>query len=152
MPLTIGREVYDGIGAFNAGIRSNGANTLVLYGLALHRVRWDNRDCPHPAADRRIPWQHQSIALVGPSLAGVVAVPLYWVHQFEEYSLPVLGFDRSIQEMICKNLSFSPYPDCPIPLSFYPLVNIALMWFGAPLAGYLADAMSSSVSAFGDCF
>ena len=66
-----------------------------------------------------------------------LAVPLYWVHQFEEYSLPVMGFDYSIQEMICKNLGFPPYPDCPIPLSFYPVVNIALMWFGAPLAAYL---------------
>ena len=68
---------------------------------------------------------------------GWLAVPLYWVHQFEEYSLPVLGFDYSIQEMICKNLGFPPYPDCPIPLAFYPVVNIALMWFGAPLAAYL---------------
>ena len=66
-----------------------------------------------------------------------LAAPLYWVHQFEEYSLPVLGFDYSIQEMICKNLGFAPYPECPIPLSFYPVVNIALMWFGAPLAAYL---------------
>ena len=66
-----------------------------------------------------------------------LAVPLYWVHQFEEYSLPVLGFDYSIQEMICKNIGFPPYPDCPIPLAFYPVVNIALMWFGAPLAAYL---------------
>jgi hypothetical protein len=65
--------------------------------------------------------------------SGWLAVPLYWVHQFEEYSLPVLGFDYSIQEMICKNLGFPPYPDCPIP----PVVNIALMWFGAPLAAYL---------------
>ena len=31
-----------------------------------------------------------------------LAVPLYWVHQFEEYSLPVLGFHYSIQEMICE--------------------------------------------------
>src|SRR6478735_9222496 len=68
---------------------------------------------------------------------GWLAVPLYWVHQFEEYSLPVLGFDYSIQEMICKNLGFPPYPDCPIPLAFYPVVNIALMWFGAPLAAFL---------------
>ena len=66
-----------------------------------------------------------------------LAVPLYWIHQFEEYSLPVIGLDYSIQEMICKNLGFPPYPDCPIPLSFYPVVNIALMWFGAPLAAYL---------------
>jgi hypothetical protein len=59
------------------------------------------------------------------------------VHQFEEYSLPVLGFNYSIREMVCKNLGFTPYPDCPIPLSFYPVVNIALLWFGAPLAAYL---------------
>jgi hypothetical protein len=25
-----------------------------------------------------------------------LAVPLYWVHQFEEYSLPVIGIDYSI--------------------------------------------------------
>ena len=48
-----------------------------------------------------------------------------WHHIEFEYP------DYSIQEMICKNLGFPPYPDCPIPLSFYPLVNIALMWFGA---------------------
>ena len=66
-----------------------------------------------------------------------LAVPLYWIHQFEEYSLPVIGFDYSIQEMICKNLGFPPYPECPIPLAFYPVVNIALMWVGAPLAAYL---------------
>ena len=66
-----------------------------------------------------------------------LAVPLYLVHQFEEYSLPALGFDYSIQDMIAKKLGFPPYPDCPIPLAFYPVVNIALMWFGAPLAAYL---------------
>ena len=66
-----------------------------------------------------------------------LAVPLYWIHQFEEYSLPVIGLDYSIQEMICEKIGFPPYPDCPIPLAFYPVVNIALMWFGAPLAAYL---------------
>jgi hypothetical protein len=53
----------------------------------------------------------------------------------------VLGFDYSIQEMVCKNLGFPSYPDCPIPLSFYPVVNIALMWFGAPLAAYLGRTL-----------
>ena len=72
-----------------------------------------------------------------PMWLGWLAVPLYWIHQFEEYSLRTLGFDYSIQEMICGKLGFPPYPDCPIPLSFYPVVNIALMWFGAPLAAYL---------------
>ena len=72
-----------------------------------------------------------------PVWLGWLAVPLYWVHQFEEYSLPVIGLDYSIQEMICKKIGFPPYPDCPIPLAFYPVVNIALMWFGAPLAAHL---------------
>lgn len=66
-----------------------------------------------------------------------LAVPLYWIHQFEEYSLPTIGLDYSIQEMICQKIGFAPYPECPIPLAFYPVVNIALMWFGAPLAAYL---------------
>ncbi|MEC5387314.1 HXXEE domain-containing protein [Uliginosibacterium sp. H3] len=66
-----------------------------------------------------------------------LAVPFYWVHQFEEYSLPTIGLPYSIQEMICEKIGFPPYPDCPIPLAFYPVVNIALMWFGAPLAAYI---------------
>jgi len=66
-----------------------------------------------------------------------LAVPFYWIHQFEEYSLPTIGLDYSIQEMICQKIGFPPYPDCPIPLAFYPVVNIALMWFGAPLAAFL---------------
>ena len=67
-----------------------------------------------------------------------LAVPLYLVHQFEEYSLPTLGLDYSIQNMIAQKLGYPPYPDCPIPLAFYPIVNIALMWFGSPLAAYLS--------------
>ena len=67
-----------------------------------------------------------------------LAVPLYGLHQLEEYSLPVIGLDYSLPDMVCKNLGFEPYPACPIPLPFYPLVNIALMWFGAPLAAYLS--------------
>jgi len=72
-----------------------------------------------------------------PVWLGWLAAPLYWLHQFEEYSLRLLGFDYSIQEMVCKNMGFPPYPDCPVPLSFFPLVNIAGMWVGAPLAAYL---------------
>ncbi len=72
-----------------------------------------------------------------PGWLGWLAAPLYWLHQFEEYSLPVLGFDYSIQETVCKNMGYPSYPDCPIPFSFYPVVNIGLMWVGAPLAAYL---------------
>jgi Protein of unknown function with HXXEE motif len=68
-----------------------------------------------------------------------LAVPLYWVHQLEEYSLPVIGLPYSLPDMVCGKFGFAPYPECPIPLSFYPLVNIALMWFGAPLAAYICS-------------
>jgi hypothetical protein len=73
-----------------------------------------------------------------PVWLGWLAAPLYWFHQLEEYSLPVLGFSGSaIQEGVCKAMGYPAYPDCPIPLAYYPLVNIALMWVGAPLAAYL---------------
>ena len=71
-------------------------------------------------------------------MAGLARRAALLVHQFEEYSLPTLGIDYSIQEMISEKLGFPPYPDCPIPLAFYPVVNIALMWFGSPLAAYLS--------------
>lgn len=72
-----------------------------------------------------------------PVWLGWLAAPLYWVHQFEEYSLVLLGFNISFQEIFCKTMGFAAYPNCPIPLSFYPVLNIALMWVGAPLAAYL---------------
>jgi hypothetical protein len=79
-----------------------------------------------------------------PAWLAWLGVPLYWVHQFEEYSLPVIGIDYSIQEMICEKIGFPPYPDCPIPLAFYPVVNIALMWFGAPPEPSLMCCFSSA--------
>ena len=73
-----------------------------------------------------------------PVWLGWLAAPIYWIHQFEEYSLPALGFGSfAIQENVCKNMGYPAYPECPIPLAFYPVVNIALMWVGAPLAAYL---------------
>jgi len=66
-----------------------------------------------------------------------LAAPLYWVHQLEEYSLPVIGLPYSLPDMVCGQFDFPPYPACPIPMSFYPVVNISLMWFGAPLAAYI---------------
>jgi len=66
-----------------------------------------------------------------------LAAPLYWIHQLEEYSLPVLGFDYNLPDMVARNIGFPPYPECPVPMVFYPVVNIFLMWVGAPLAAYL---------------
>ena len=45
-----------------------------------------------------------------------LAVPLYWLHQLEEYSLPVIGLNYSLPDMGCENFGFEPYPACPIPL------------------------------------
>ncbi len=56
-------------------------------------------------------------------------------------ALPLLGFDQyAIEENVCKNIGYPAYPDCPIPLSLLSVVNIALMWVGAPLAAYLGKA------------
>ena len=57
-----------------------------------------------------------------------LAAPLYWVHQLEEYSLPVMGLPYSLPDMVCGQFDFPPYPACPIPMSFYPVVNISFMW------------------------
>jgi len=40
--------------------------------------------------------------------------------------------------MLCKNLGYVPYPDCPIPIAHYPLVNLGIAWVSAPLAAWLA--------------
>src|SRR5678810_1311049 len=47
------------------------ANTLVLYGLAVHRDWWSDRDDRHPADDRHVPWQPRGIALARSGVARV---------------------------------------------------------------------------------
>ena len=42
-----------------------------------------------------------------------LAVPLYLLHQFEEYSLQTVGLDYSIQDMISQKLGYPKYPDSP---------------------------------------
>jgi hypothetical protein len=66
-----------------------------------------------------------------PVWLGWLAVPLYWVHQFEKYSLPVIGLNYSLPDMVCKSLGFEPYPACPIPLPFYPLVHRSVVVWSA---------------------
>ena len=38
---------------------------------------------------------------------GWLAVPLYWLHQLEEYSLPVIGLDYSLPDMVCRTWALS---------------------------------------------
>jgi hypothetical protein len=60
------------------------------------------------------------------------------VHMFEEYGFDVLGRTYDLPAMVCKNIGFPPYPDCPIPIAHYPLVNLGIAWVTAPLAALLA--------------
>jgi Protein of unknown function with HXXEE motif len=67
-----------------------------------------------------------------------LAVPMLMVHMFEEYGFDVLGRTYDLPDMVCKNLGYPLYPDCPIPLAHYPLVNLGIAWVTAPLAALLA--------------
>ncbi|HEX4523852.1 MAG TPA: HXXEE domain-containing protein [Casimicrobiaceae bacterium] len=67
-----------------------------------------------------------------------LAVPMLMVHMFEEYGFDVLGRTYDLPAMVCKNIGFPPYPDCPIPVAHYPLVNLGIAWVTAPLAALLA--------------
>ena len=67
-----------------------------------------------------------------------LTVPMLMVHMFEEYGFDVLGRTYDLPDMLCKNLGYVPYPDCPIPIAHYPLVNLGIAWVSAPLAALLA--------------
>ncbi len=67
-----------------------------------------------------------------------LTVPMLMVHMFEEYGFDVLGRTYDLPAMLCKNLGYPPYPDCPVPLAHYPLVNLGIAWVSAPLAALLA--------------
>jgi uncharacterized protein with HXXEE motif len=67
-----------------------------------------------------------------------LTVPMLMVHMFEEYGFDVLGRTYDLPDMLCKNLGYVPYPDCPIPIAHYPLVNLGIAWVSAPLAAWLA--------------
>ena len=67
-----------------------------------------------------------------------LAVPMLMVHMFEEYGFDVLGRTYDLPDMLCKNLGYVPYPECPVPIAHYPLVNLGIAWISAPLAACLA--------------
>jgi Protein of unknown function with HXXEE motif len=67
-----------------------------------------------------------------------LVVPMLMVHMFEEYGIDVLGRTYALPDMVCKNLGYPLYPDCPIPPAHYPLVNLGIAWVTAPLAALLA--------------
>lgn len=67
-----------------------------------------------------------------------LVVPMLMLHMFEEYGFDILGRTYDLPAMVCKNIGYQPYPDCPIPIAHYPLVNLGIAWVFAPLAALLA--------------
>jgi len=62
-----------------------------------------------------------------------LAVPIYLVHQFEEYALHLdltSGTYKIIENVVEVQGQF-------VPLAHFPVVNIALVWFAVPLAALL---------------
>ena len=64
------------------------------------------------------------------------AMPAYLVHQFEEYALNVVDGNYVIIEQVFSNVS-GILDLSALPMLHFPLVNIALVWFGVPLAAWL---------------
>jgi hypothetical protein len=64
-------------------------------------------------------------------------VPVYMIHQFEEYGIDMLGVRHSFPDAICNALGLGSYPACPIPPLFYLAVNLPLTWLVAPLCGLM---------------
>ena len=67
-----------------------------------------------------------------------LTVPMLMVHMFEEYGFDILGRTYLLPETLAKNLGYPPYPECPIPIAHYPLVNLGIAWVFAPLAAWLS--------------
>jgi hypothetical protein len=67
-----------------------------------------------------------------------LVVPMLMAHMFEEYGFDILGRTYLLRETLCKNLGYPAYLNCPVPVAHYPLVNIGIAWFFAPLAALMA--------------
>jgi hypothetical protein len=57
-----------------------------------------------------------------------LAIPIYMIHQFEEYGIDLLGQRHAFPDALCTNLNLGIYPSCPIPHEFYLYVNLPLVW------------------------
>lgn len=68
---------------------------------------------------------------------GWITVPLYLLHQFEEYALhiDVSTMSYKIVEDVCRAQYAGK--ECLIPVVHYPVVNIALAWLAAPIAAFM---------------
>ncbi len=66
------------------------------------------------------------------------AVPVYMIHNIEEYGIDLLGRMHYFPDALCSALGLAHYPACPVPPSFFLAVNISLIWVAAPVAALLS--------------
>ena len=67
-----------------------------------------------------------------------VPVPVYMLHNVEEYGIDLLGRRHYFPDTLCTTLGLAPYPACPVPPLFFLAVNIPLIWIAAPVAALLS--------------
>lgn len=67
-----------------------------------------------------------------------LAVPVYMIHNVEEYGIDLLGRTHAFPDALCTTLRLGRYPACPIPPAFFLAVNISLFWIAAPVAALLS--------------
>jgi hypothetical protein len=67
-----------------------------------------------------------------------MALVAYLLHNVEEYGVDLLGQRHAFPAALCALLRVPPYPDCPIPPSFFLAVNIPLFWVLGPIGALLS--------------
>ena len=73
-----------------------------------------------------------------------LAMPAYLVHQFEEYPLHITDGQYDIVSTV---LAIPVFDLSQLPMAHFPMVNIALVWVGVPLAAWLGRRMGNPVVA-----
>lgn len=72
-----------------------------------------------------------------PYWLGWLAVPLYYVHEAEEYAVDATGTRHAFPDALCDQLGLAAYPQCTIPEPLFVFVNVSAFWVAAPLAASL---------------
>lgn len=67
-----------------------------------------------------------------------LAVPVYMIHNIEEYGIDLLGRTHYFPDALCSSLGLPPFPACPVPPPFFLAVNISLIWIAAPVAAIMS--------------
>ena len=67
-----------------------------------------------------------------------LAVPVYMIHNVEEYGIDLLGRMHYFPDALCSTLGLERYPACPVPPPFFLAVNISLIWIAAPAAALVS--------------